>query len=249
MSLLGGYKASKEESKTAAALVEILPESELASTISNSLPRDWQRIHQVMSLIGQYDVMKANAIIASVDIAKLTENVKDCWSRPEELWHICRILQIGNDETACRFIEDNQNSIQVLYPFLAMIAPQYAIRKFNEGIPIEFAKEHRWTVNSYTLYRLIETDKLTAGAILSANLSAVIDKLNAVSYVDFENDGCLDFLQLVSKYYTDIYQKILSALNLEKISSSLEKSHMSLCRRKRISSRYHRFLKLITQSP
>lgn len=248
MSLLGRYKASKEQRKTAAALVAVIPAVELAATISNSLPRDWQQIHEIMSFVAQYDLSKAKDIASSINLARLSYTARNHWDQPEELRHICRALQIGDNEIARQFIEDNQNNIQVLYPFLVMSAPQFAVKKFNEGLPLEFASEHNWAVNSYALYKLIETDKTATEAILSSNLLSVIDKLNSVSYIDFEDDSCLDFLQLIAEYYADIYQKIISALSLEKISSNLEKSYVSLGQKKQIASRYNRFLALIPQS-
>ena len=91
---------------------------------------------------------------------KLTNTAKNHWDQPEELRHICRALQIGDEEIAHQFIEDNQNSIRFLYPFLVVIAPQLAVKKFNEGFPIELVSEHRCAINSYALYKLIETDKV-----------------------------------------------------------------------------------------
>lgn len=250
INLLGKYKPSKEQRKTAAELVAILPTTEIASTISNSIPRDWQQFHEVMTLIGQYDLIKAKEIVTSIDLTKLADVARDYWNQPEELYHICRVLQIGDDKTAYRFIEINQNSIQVMYPFLVMSAPQFAIKKFNEGFPIELVSEHgyNWEINSYALYKLIETDMIAAGKIVSSNLPSVIDRLNSVSYIDFCNDGCLDFLQLIAEYYTDIYQTIISGLNLEKILCSLEKPDMPLRQKKQMDIKRHRFLELIAQS-
>lgn len=247
MNLLGGGTASKEQRKTAAALVAVLPASEFASAISNSLPRDWRQIHEIMTLIEQYDPPRAKEIISSVDLAKLADTASDHWDQPEELRHICRTLQIGDDEIARQFIEDNESSIQHLYPCFVMIAPQLAIKKFSEGFSIEFASEHSWAVNSYALYKLIKTDETIAKAILSSNLLSIIEKLNSVSMIDFHDDGCLEFLQLVAEYYADIYDRIISALNFEKISNNLKESHIPLGQKKQVAVRYRHFLSLISQ--
>ncbi len=141
-----------------------------------------------MTLIGQYDLTKAKEIVTSIDLTKLANTARDYWDQPEELRHICRVLQIGDAKTAYRFIENNQNSIQVMYPFLVMSAPQFAIKKFNEGFPIELVSEHEynWEVNSCALYKLIETDKIATEKIVSFNLQSVIDRLNAVSCYNFD---------------------------------------------------------------
>ena len=94
-------------------MVAILPTTEIASTISNSIPRDWQQFHEVMTLIGQYDLIKAKEIVTSIDLTKLADVARDYWNQPEELYHICRVLQIGDDKTTYRFIEINQNSIDL----------------------------------------------------------------------------------------------------------------------------------------
>lgn len=244
MNLLGEYKARKDQRKTAAALVAVLPAIDLASAISNSLPRDWKQIHIIMSLVELYDLTKAKEIVSSIDLAKLTDIARNHWNQPEELRHICRALQIGDNEIARQFVENNGSSIQHLYPFFVMIAPQLAIKKFNEGLPVEFASEYRWAVHYYALYKLIKTDRSAAKTILSSILLSVIDKLSTVSYIDFQDDGCLNFLQLVAECYADIYQGIISALDFEMILDNLKKSHMPSMNKKQISARCHCFLNL-----
>ncbi|WP_242941379.1 hypothetical protein [Lacrimispora sphenoides] len=247
MSLLGGHRATKEERRTAAALVEVLPVAEFAAAISNSIPRDWKSIHDIMCLVGQYDRQKAKKIVATVDIVKLSDMAKDSWCQYYEITDICIGLHIGDRKIAHRFIEYNQDRIQVVYSPLAMIAPQSTISVFEDGVPVELLTGHWWKISFCALRELIKTDEAVAKEILSSNASAIIKQLNASSAIDFDDDGCLVFLQLTRECDKDIFENIISVLDPLAISDRWDKSYINPRHKKQAQERYHRFLDLIKQ--
>lgn len=89
LSLLGQYHASKEQKATASAIVETIPDTEFAEVISNSTPRDWQRIHEIIYLIWKYNKAKARKIVTLVNLSKLSENAKSAWNDKSDIEHIC----------------------------------------------------------------------------------------------------------------------------------------------------------------
>lgn len=247
MSSLGGHRATKEERETAAALVEVLPAAEFTAAISNSLPRDWQSIHEIMYLVGQYDRKKAKEIVASVDIVRLSDMAKDSWCQYGEIVKICSGLHIGDWKIARWFVEYNQDRIQIMYSPLAMIAPQCTISVFKDGIPVELLTGHWWKISFYALRELIKKDGAVSKEILSSNVPAIIKQLNASSAIDFDDEGCLMFLQLARECDEDIFKKIITALDPQVISDSLENSYINSWQKKQVQKRYRRFLELIKQ--
>lgn len=247
ISLLGGHRATKEERETAAALVEVLPVAEFTAAISNSIPREWQSIREIMCLVGQYDSQKAKEIVTSVDIVKLSDMAKDSWCQYGEIVDICIGLHIGDWKIARRFVEFNQDRIQIMYSPLAMIAPQCTISVFKDGVPVGLLTSHWWKISFYALRELIKTDGVVAKEILSSNVSAIIKCLNASSAIDFDDDGCLVFLQLVRECDENIFKKIVTALNPQAISDSWKKSYINPRKKKQVEEKYRRFIDLIKQ--
>ncbi|WP_349677264.1 hypothetical protein [Bacteroides sp. UBA939] len=247
LSLLGGHRATKEERETAAALVSELPVVEFASAISNSYPRDWQSIDQVLFLIGTYDRKKASEIVNQVDIMRLSDIAKDNWTQYGEIVHLCRGLHIGDWRIARRFVEYNRDKIRVMYSTIAFIAPQCAISLFKDGVPVDLLTGHWWRISFYALRELIKSNSVEAQKILLSNVPKIIKRLNTSSKIDFDDDGCLMFLQLVRECDDNIFRRIVSALDSQAISDSWEKSHVSSRQKKRVEERCSRFLDMIEQ--
>lgn len=245
MSLLGGHRATKEERKTAELIVATLPETEFAAVFSSSLPRDWQRIHEIMSLVRRYDLKKSKKIVALVDTIKLSDTAANCWNCVHEIADICVALHIGDPRIARRFIESNQDKIKIMYSPLAMIAPQCAIRVFRSGVSVDLLTGHWWTVSFYALRELINEDEVTAKEILIANTSAIIDQINDVHAIDFQDNSFLAFLQLVRLYYVDVFHKITGAIDVQWITDNWEKSYRNPRKKMQEEKRYYQFLEII----
>ena len=245
MSLLWGHRTTQEERETAARLVAVLPEKEIATTISNSLPRNWQSIHRIMRLVSLYDRKKAKHIIRSTDIAKLSSTAKDCWEQSYEITDLCVALQIGDKKTARSFIECNEDRIQVMYSSLALIAPQCAVRLFAKGVFVDLLSNHWWDIGVYALKEIIKIDKTVAKGILQSNIPGIIKRLNNICEIDFEDRGILDFLQLTAELDADTFDQIDDALDMKRISTRWQSLHIPSKERKRAEKRYSQLLKLI----
>jgi hypothetical protein len=86
-----------------------------------------------------------------------------------------------------------------------------------------------------------------AKEILSSNASEIIKRLNASSAIDFDDDGCLVFLQLARECDENIFKKIVAVLDHQIISDSWEKSYINPRQKKQVKERYRRLLDLIKQ--
>ena len=245
ISLLGGHRATKEERETAEALVAALPVAEFASAISNSLPRNWRSIFEIICLVRQYYKQKAKNIITLVDIDRLSDTAKDSWCDYAEIADICVGLQTGDCKMARRFVEYNRDRIQIMYSPLAMIAPQCATSLFKDGVTVELMTGHWWKISFHALMELIKADGTAAKAILFSNITAIINRLNDSFAIDFDDDSCLTFLRLVRECDENIFEKIIATLNCETISDNWTKSYINPRKKKQVEKRYRQFLDLI----
>lgn len=222
LSLLGRYHASKEQKATASAIIEILPDAEFAAAISDSAPRDWQRIHEVMYLIWKYDRAKARNIVTLVNLTNLSENAKNSWNNKSDIEHICMGLYIGSKKVSRQFISVNQEKIQIVSPYIAAISPLTAIALFEQGISVELLSWHKWDVGLSALVGIIEKNEVLAKSILLSNIDPIIERLNRIASYDFENSDCLKFLTLIHEFDPDSYKKILSSLDIKQIKKNWE---------------------------
>ena len=245
ISLLGGHRATSAEKRSAATIVAALPEAELASTISSSLPRNWQRIHEVMALISKYDRPKAKRIVLAVDLGQLSINAKNAWENNQDIDRLCIALYLGSPPTARRFIEMNQNRITTVPFVLIGIAPKCTATLFQKGIPFDLVGQHRWAINAWAFQALFKVNADVASTVLSENLSQIVKWLNQLSAYSLEDNGCISFLQIVQKYAPDIWNKIAIQVDLDKLAHCLDNCPVRHRNRKGMEKRLQQLIGMV----
>lgn len=245
LSLLGRYRASKAQKKSAQLIVSVIPEKELAETISNCLPRDWHSINPIMTLIGRYDLEKAKRIVNLIDMNSLAEKTKDSWENSHEISELCEILYIGDRKKSRRFIEDNMDKIHIMYSPLVMMSPRTAIQAFEKGVEIEMVTEHGWKVSLFALKDLLRIDSEKTKEILQQNVPKFIEKINSNTALEFNERYCLDFWLLINKCAPEILESIISAIDAEKIKSNWNKGAIYRGKEKQVEARRKQFFELI----
>lgn len=211
--LLGGHRATPSEKKSASVIVDALPEAELSSYVSHSLPRNWQKIHEVMLLIAKYDSKKARRIAFAVDLEQLSSGSKDLWSSSSEIDQLCIALYLGNPSVARRFIEMNKNHISAANSILIGMAPTCIAELFQKNIPLDILDSHNWDINAWALQSLFKADADVAKIALSNSCLKIVERLNHLSKYDLEDNGCILFLRLVQQSAPDIWERIKANIN------------------------------------
>ena len=116
---------------------------------------------------------------------------------------------------------------------------------FRSGVSVDLLTGHWWTVSFYALRELINEDEVTAKEILIANTSAIIDQINDVHAIDFQDNSFLAFLQLVRLYYVDVFNEITGAIDVQWITDNWEKSYRNPRKKIQEEKRYYQFLEMI----
>lgn len=237
INLLGGHRATPVEKNSATTIVAALPETEFSDMISNSLPRNWQQIYEVLYLISKYDRGKAKRIVQGVDLKQLSAGAKDAWTDNHDIDRLCVALHLGSSSTARRFIEMNQNRIITVYSALVGIAPKCATTLFRKGVPLNVIGNHSWNINAWALQALFNADKTVAKAVLSNNCSQIVTQLHQLSAYILEDDGCIHFLQLTQRYAPDIWEEIIRQVDPGRFSHCLDGYSINQRRRKGMEKR------------
>lgn len=245
MSLLGGHRTTKEEQKTSLILVESIPEKEFAEAISTCYPRDWDRVYDIMCLIGKYQREKAQRIVSLVDTGKITEMAKDTWNNPHDIVRICSALAIGDNKTARKFIEDNRSRIKTMYSPLIIIAPKCAIEMFSQGISVDLMTGHWWYYSYCALRELIRVDATATKEILCTNISVIAGQLNKVSTYDMEKSHCLKFIKLLHDFDLTIFDTLVQQIDILKLKDSWDKSYRGSFKQVQVKERYEKLLALL----
>lgn len=245
MSLLGGHRATDNEKKSAQLVVSAIPEKEFAETIVKCQPRDWHTIHPIMHLIARYDREKVKRIVDYIDVNRLTEKAKDCWGQCREIIELCDILYTGNYKVAKSFIKDNMDKIQIMYSFFVIISPQCAIEAFDKGIKIDLLTEHWWDISFEALQQLYKIDTNKTKEILLKNVSKISERISSVSALDFNDKYCLEFIKLIQKIDTEIFDIIIDGLDIVKIKKNWGNGAIHKGKEKQVEKRREQFYKLI----
>lgn len=247
LNLLGGHRTTSVEKKSAKLIVSVIPEKEFAEVIMKCQPRDWHTVHPIMDLIGRYDREKAKGIIDIVDVSSLAERTKDSWRRSHEITELCDILYIGNYNVAQRFIKSNLDNIQTMYSSFIMMSPKCAIEAFDRGIKIDLLTEHWWSVSLYALQGLNKTDVEKTKEILLESVSQIIERINSITALDFDEKYFLKFLKLIKAIDSEIFGMIVLKLDITKIDNNWSKGAIRRGKEKQVKKRREQFYELIKQ--
>ena len=249
ISLLGGHRATDEEKKTSRMLVSVIPDKEFGQMISNSEPRRWHQIYDMMILVGKYDKKKAKQIIDGVNLTSLSEIASDYWNtRDSDIIRLCIGLHIGNRKKAEQFVMANQRCIKRYSAYLACIAPACAIQSFHEGVPIDLASAKRWEIEYLALRELIKCDKQVADEILHSDLDNIIAQLNKLSSFDFQDEFCRIFLQQIQTENRSALMEILSRIDPNAILDKWPKDFSDKRPRGKYIERYRKFLDFLLEN-
>jgi len=238
-------RPTAEQKQTALALVNVIPSEELANTISQSYPRDWRTMYDIVCLIARYDQKKAKSTISLVDTRKLSDMAKDVWDDSYDIVHLCSALAIGSDRIAKQFIECNRDRIHVMFSPLVAIAPQCAVELFKRSIRIDIMSEHWWYYSYYALKELITADSQIASQILLQSIPVIAERINAIHAHYMEDRYCLAFIQLVCDHDPAVFGQLLEMLDESKISESWSKSYIYPYKKKNVKNRYEKLMTLL----
>lgn len=238
-------RSSKEQQQTSIALVKEIPEKEFAHAMSTCYPRDWNKMHAIMCLIGRYDHTKAKRIVTLIDTCSLSIMLKDAWDDPHDIVCACTALSIGSNKIARKFIEDNQEKIKKIHSPLVMIAPHCSIKLFKKGVIVDLMTEHWWDWSCHALSALIKVDSSTTRTILRQNLPVVAERLNSISTHYMQDGYCLKFVQLIHELDQLIFNELVSQVDVNQMNDSWERSYKGSYKQKQTKPRYDRLLKLL----
>lgn len=132
-----------------------------------------------------------------------------------------------------------------MYSSLTMISPKSAIQAFDGGIKIDLLTAHWWDVSLFALQKLYKTDINKTKKILLENVPGIIERINSVTALDFNERYCLDFLKLIQDIDIGVFNEIIVGLDFNKIQKNWSRGAIYKGKEKQVEKRREQFYELI----
>lgn len=216
--LFSKIKRTESQKTISKKIVQIIPVKEFSNYISNSSPKKWRRIFEIMRLIYFTDKRKACNIITAVNLSENTYVKKALVKTDNDLHLLFTAMSLCDLDKTRSYLVENKDLIEVLHlPFIPII-PDLTMQLYNKGVPI-YLFENGWHWETLaTLQSLSSIDKEETEKILNEEYPQFIHELENFSIIDFESDGYfIDVFQYIAENYKQIFSKIVDGVNIEKI--------------------------------
>ena len=128
------------------------------------------------------------------------------------------------------------------------MSPTSGIKAFDKGIKIDLFTERWWNFSFYALKSLYKTDKEKTKRIISENTVQIIEKINTITSLEFEEIYFLKFIQLIKEIDIKIFDSIVDKLDYQQIEKNFNKEFIYKGKAKQIQKRKNQFDKLIKQN-
>jgi conflict system STAND superfamily ATPase len=179
--LLAPRTPSRQQRATARAITRRLRPEQIAGALARTSKRDIQNFARLLEVLWEVAPSKARAIVQSVDIEALSENTRGLWENPgHELEHLLVMLAQSSDQQPAReIIERHALEIRGVTPVLALIAPDTAVARLRDGLPLHLKVEHgfQWFLAAKVLYEIWKIDRDLAIEVICHNASVIAQGL------------------------------------------------------------------------
>ena len=105
--------------------------------------------------------------------------------------------------------------------------------------------EHWWDVSLYAIKKLYKTDVKKTKIILLENISQIIERINSVTALDFNERYFLEFMKLIQGIDGKIFEIIVYKLDYVKIENNWNRGAIYKGKEKQVEKRRAQFYKLV----
>lgn len=246
--LFAKIKRTESQKKISKQIVQIIPVKEFSNYISNSSPKKWRRIFEIMRLTYFADKKKANKIISAVNLSKNIYVKKALVKTDNDLHLLFTAMALCNIEKTRAYLRENRDLIDCLHlPFLP-ISPALTIELYNEGKKI-ILFENMWLWETLaTLQSLTEVSKEETKKILYNEYHQFVHELENFCILDFNDDiSLLEIFNFMSKNYVEILTKIVSDMDSKKVKKQKQSVLTDFRIKKSIVRKINTLLRLLAE--
>lgn len=239
-------KRTESQKRISKQIVQIIPVEKFSNYISNSSPKEWRRIFEIMRLIYYSDKRKAYKIVAAVDLTKNNFVRKALVKTDNDLHLLFTPMALCNSEKARTYLIENRNLIECFHlPFLP-IAPDLAIELYNEGKSI-ILFENGWHWETLAILQTwTALDRIKAERILNGEYRQFVDELENFSILDFNDEiSLLEIFNFMSENYETILNQIVSDADSKKIEKQKQNALHDFRIKKSIVRKINALLRLL----
>ena len=236
ISYFSNKKLTKQQKEFSIKFTKAMPIEPIANYISHSLPRAWNSIYDMSTLLYRDNKRKLSQIIKAIDDDSLNDSSSALWEKTDrDLCIIFSSIACGELECAQRFFEKNKDKIKELGVVFISALPKQSIDLFKKGVKLRLFEEKWNTISFDALEALHDVSEDDYKEILDCEISQVINRINELCILDFEKYEMplYEIVVYIKKTYPDILLRIVPALDYDR----LKKEKQSMLKDSRFNRR------------
>ena len=220
--LSSNYKPTKKQRDFSKAFVKALPVIPVAAYISQSLPRDWNRIFDFGRLLYRENKKRYAQIVNQIGIDAINNTSHPLWNKTDGDLHLLfRFLALGDRKIARLFFEANMDKIKELGVIFIEVFPEHAIRLYKNRVRLRLFENHWNSASLDALKALHDFSLEDYNEILNSEVLQFANRISEMCILDFDkNDNTLyDILTYIQDTCPDALVRIVQKINYDKINS------------------------------
>lgn len=222
--LSSNYKPTKKQRDFSKAFVKALPVIPVAAYISQSLPRDWNRIFDFGRLLYRENKKRYAQIVNQIGIDAINNTSHPLWNKTDGDLHLLfRFLALVDRKIARLFFEANMDKIKELGVIFIEVFPEHAIRLHKKGVRLRLFENHWNSTSLDALKALHDFSVEDYYAILNSEALQFANRISDMCVLDLDkHDNTLyDILTFIKDTCPAALMQIVHMLDYKKINNSI----------------------------
>jgi len=222
LSLFSRSRPNKLQYETTNKIVALISEESISKCITNGMPRDWERIYSLASILDIYDKQKLVNAVMKVDLSILDQTTVGLWkNQTRELMLLCNILAIRSYEPANEWIYRHRDDIDILCMPLALISPKTVEYLLDTNHQVKLCQGSWWEISAKAVSRLNSYNKKRAISVIKQNQKEISEHLTKLQPIDCEYIYL--FIKAIKKVDISLANEIFDNIDIVNTDSNWRK--------------------------
>lgn len=215
--------------KIAKEILDFIDIKEFAIQISNTNLHDMERYARFFRWINIVNINVTKKIVKLIDYDKIDKNMKEYFKNPpSELGLFIYSIGVSKERRFLDWMDKNVKKIEFAEPMISTVYPKvvenciensYEINIFGHNDSFEGALLMLLAINEY--------NKELCLKVLEMSIDKIINRISDLRYsIDFsKEDMAYNFLNYIRTNYVDIFNKIITSLDVEKVKNNIKENY------------------------
>ena len=215
--------------KMAKEILSFIDIKEFAIQISNTNLHDMERYARFFRWISIVDIHITKEIVKLLNYDMIDKNMKQYFKRPpSELRLFIYTIGISKEKRFFDWMDRNVKKIEFAEPMISVVYPKVVENCIENSYEIDiFGHNNSFDGALLMILTLNQYNKDLCLKVLEISIDKIIHRISNLCYsIDFsEKNMTYNFLNYIRKNYVDIFNKIISSLDVEKVKNNMKENY------------------------